>query len=344
MTTPGRVDPTACRLRWMTCMAGLLFMAAPAIAASPVGAAPSAGAVPPAVAHAPKLSLIGTPLRDPQWSPQVRAALEKDIAIARAVLAMAPEREDSYIWLGRRLAYMNRFDEAIAVFDQGLERFPDSYRLLRFRARKQARSRDFGAAIADYERGLALMRGVEDSYEPDGIPNARNQTLGSYRSNFHYYLAQTRWAVGDYAGVLDGMARSSAEPLVQNADHQIATRYWRYLALRKLGRHDDAAALVRDVPDDLVMIENGSYYDGVRLMKGSLASQDIAGRADAVSQFAVAMLAQFNGDEVAARRLMRALVVESPQGFWPAETELTRLSGNAAPTAVPVPHHDGVTP
>lgn len=274
----------------------------------------------------PAVSLLGTPLRDPAWSPATRAALEKDIAIARAVLAIAPEREDSWIWLGRRLAYMNRFPEAIAVFGEGLQRFPGSYRLLRFRARKLARSRDFDGAIRDYERGLALMSGSEDSYEPDGIPNARNQFLGSYRSNFHYYLAQTKWAVGDYQAVLDGMARSAAEPLVQNPDHQVATRYWRYLALRKLGRHADAAALVAEVPEDLVMLENGSYYDGLRLMKGTLARADLAGREDAVSLFAAAMLLDFSGHGAAAKVAMRDLVAASPQGFWPAETELLRTT------------------
>src|SRR5690606_40440925 len=89
-------------------------------------------------------------LRDPDWPESTRAYLEKDVESARAVLAIAPEREDSWIWLGRRLAYLNRFDEAIDVFTRGLERFPDSYRLLRFRGRKLARTRRFEAALSDY--------------------------------------------------------------------------------------------------------------------------------------------------------------------------------------------------
>jgi tetratricopeptide (TPR) repeat protein len=268
------------------------------------------------------VSLIGTELRDPDWSAGTRAALEKDLLIARKVMEVAPEREDSWIWLGRRLAYLNRFDEAIGVFTAGLEKFPRSYRLLRFRGRKLARSRQFERAIADYRRGLELMEGVGDSYEPDGMPNARNQFLGSYRGNLHYYLGQTLWAVGDYAGTLAEMERSIAEPLVQNPDHRIATIYWRYLALRKLGRHDEAAALVLDVPATLDLLENATYYDGVRYMQGTLDRRTLESRADAISRFAVAMDLHFRGNEGEAERMWEDIITTTPQGFWPAETEL----------------------
>jgi len=270
-------------------------------------------------------SLIGTPLRNPAWSADTLAGLEQDVAIARAAMDIAPDREASYIWLGRRLAYLNRFDEAIDVFTSGLVKFPDSYKLLRFRGRKLARSRQFDAALADYARGIALVESVQDSYEPDGIANARNQFLGSYRSNLHYYHAQTSWAVGDYATTLAGMERSAREPLVQNADHQIAIRYWRYLALRKLGRHDEAALAVRDTPAGLELLENDSYYDGVRYLQGTLSEAGVLSKHDPVSSFAVAMRRLFDGDTAGADTLLETIIVDSPQGFWPAETELLAL-------------------
>lgn len=279
--------------------------------------------------HPTDRTLIGTPLRNPDWSAETRARLEKDVEIARAVLAVAPEREDSWIWLGRRLAYLNRFDEAIEVFHQGLQRFPDGYRLLRFRGRKLARTRQFDAALADYSRGIALVENIQDSYEPDGLPNARNQFLGSYRSNMHYYHGQTSWAVGDYAATLAGMDRSAREPLVQNDDHQIAIRYWRHLALRKLGRHEEARAAVADTPAGLDLLENESYYDGVRYLQGSLGESEVLAKGDAVSSFAVAMTHAFRGDDARAAALLEQIILDAPQGFWPAEAELLRLRAAA---------------
>lgn len=276
------------------------------------------------------MSLIGTPLRDPAWSAQTRANLETDLRIARAAMEIAPDREDSYIWLGRRLAYLERFPEAIEVFTQGLSKFPDSYKLLRFRGRKLARSRQFEAALADYARGIELMENIPDSYEPDGILNARNQFLGSYRGNMHYYWAQTSWAIGDYEAVLRGMERSSKEPLAQNPDHLLATKYWRYLALRKLGRDQEAAELIREVPANLELLENFAYYDGVRFMQGSLSREELLAKADSVSLFAVAMDHHFRGEQQQAEALWESIIRDAPQGFWPAETELVASRRKAA--------------
>jgi tetratricopeptide (TPR) repeat protein len=267
-------------------------------------------------------SLIGTPLREPGWTRTTKATLEKDLEIAQAVISIAPEREDSFIWLGRRFGYLVRYQEAIDVFSEGLELFPDSYKLLRFRGRHLARNREFQRAIADYERAAILVENVQDSYEPDGIINARHQYLGSYRANIHYYLGQTSWAVGDYEAVLRGMERSSIEPLVQHNDRLVATSYWRFLALEKMGQHDAAVKLVAEIPDDLELLENHTYYEGVRFFKGSLTEKELLPRADSIVRFAIAMNHHFAGEQQVAEKMWAEIIESSPQGFWPAESEL----------------------
>lgn len=267
-------------------------------------------------------TLIGTPITVPAWSIETRARLEKDLEIAEAVMAVAPEREDSYIWLGRRLGYLTRNGEAIDVFTAGLEQFPDSYKLLRFRGRHLARNRQFERAIADYRRAATLVEDIQDSYEPDGIINPRHQYLGSYRSNIHYYLGQTSWAVGDYQATLDGMMRAAAEPLVQHDDRRVATGFWIYLALRKLGRHDEALAVVNAIPEDLELVENFDYYDGVRFFKGTLSESSLMADAGLNATFGVAMVHLIEGRTDQAVRMLEDLVAGSSQGYWPAETEL----------------------
>ena len=71
---------------------------------APIGCAPSEPAADEPVATepamaadlGPRVTLIGTPLREPEWSPEVRARLEEDLAIAQAAMNVAPDREDSY--------------------------------------------------------------------------------------------------------------------------------------------------------------------------------------------------------------------------------------------------------
>ena len=270
-------------------------------------------------------TLIGTPITEPAWSAETRARLEKDLEIARAVMEVAPEREDSHIWLGRRLGYLTRYGEAIDVFTEALEQFPDSYKLLRFRGRHLARNREFDRAIADYKRAADLVEDIQDSYEPDGIINARHQYLGSYRSNIHYYLGQTSWAIGDYQATLDGMTRAAGEPLVQHDDRRVATGFWQYLALRKLGRHEEAQSIVDAIPEGLELVENHDYYDGIRYFKGTLAEEELLPRAGLNAMFGVAMVHLIEGRMNKANMMLMDLVAGSSQGYWPAETELLML-------------------
>jgi len=270
-------------------------------------------------------TLIGTPVTEPAWSDATRARLEKDLEIARAVIEIAPEREDSHIWLGRRLGYLARNGEAVDVFTSGLEQFPDSYKLLRFRGRHLARNREFERAIADYKRAADMVEGIQDSYEPDGIINARHQYLGSYRSNIHYYLGQTSWAVGDYQATLDGMNRAASEPLVQHDDRRVATGFWQYLALRKLGRHEEAAAVVAAIPEDLELVENHDYYSGVRFFKGTLSEEALLPDAGLNAMFGISIVHFIEGRTAKATEMLRDLVTNSSQGYWPAETELLAL-------------------
>ena len=51
-------------------------------------------------------TLIGTPVTVPAWSNTTRQRLEKDLEIARAVMAIAPEREDA--WKVNKMEFRQR--------------------------------------------------------------------------------------------------------------------------------------------------------------------------------------------------------------------------------------------
>ncbi len=245
-------------------------------------------------------------------------------------MEVAPDREDSYIWLGRRLGYLARFPEAVEVFTRGLEKFPDSYKLFRYRGRHLARSRDFENAIADYRRAADLIAGQPDTFEPDGILNSIEQPITTYTSNIHYYLGQTSMAVGDYETVVTAMERALNEPMGQSADRLVSTAYWRYLGYRKLGQDAAAQAVVDAVPEDLQLIENFTYYDSVRFFKGTRTREELLPEADNLIKFAIAMDHHFRSEQEIAEEMWRDLVVNTAQGYWPAEAELV-MAGVAGP-------------
>ncbi|WP_417625218.1 tetratricopeptide repeat protein [Paremcibacter congregatus] len=274
---------------------------------------------------AKQTTLIGTPLRAPAWSEATKARLLLDLEIAQAAFDLAPDREESYIWLGRRYGYLGQYLTAIEIFSQGLEKFPDSYKLLRFRGRHLARTRQFERALADYRQAILLMADHPDSFEPDGIPNALGLTIGTYHTNIHYYLGQTSFAVGDYETMLVEMDQALTSPvLFARDDYLVSNGYWRYMALRKLGQHEAAEAMINAIPQQLDLIENTHYHKGVLLLQGYITEEDARKDSQALVKFALSMKYHFDGQAAKAAELQKEIIQDSPFGFWPAEVELVR--------------------
>ena len=300
----------------LACSICILACASPAVAQDRVPADAAAAGFCDA-------TLIGTSLRTPQFGPETQKRLDEDIAIARAALRIAPDREESFFWLGRRLGYAGRYCDAIDVFTRGLERFPDSYRLLRYRGRHLTRSRQFALGLADYRRAMQLMSGQPDSFEPDGLPNPLGLTLGTYKSNIIYYHAQTSFAVGDYDRMVEGMALAyTLVPAFARDDMLPPTAFWTYLAYRKMGEPDKARRAVAEVPVDLDLTENHEYHRAVQVFQGLLEPSDLTENEGTLVKFALAMELRFAGDEAGATALLRQIVEKNAQGFWPAEVEL----------------------
>ena len=97
-----------------------------------------------------------------------RTKLEADLATARRALAADPDDPDNIIWVGRRLGYLWRMSEAIAVYSEGIELHPDCARLYRHRGHRYISVRRFDDAIVDLEQrdqpwlvGEAWRRGKE---------------------------------------------------------------------------------------------------------------------------------------------------------------------------------------
>ena len=121
-------------------------------------------------------ALTGGALRRPAIEAERRASLEQKLADAREAWRAEPEAESSFIWVGRRLAYLGRYREAIDWYTRGLEAHPDSFRLLRHRGHRYISVRELDAAIADLSRAASLIEGVPDEVEEDGAPQPLRST------------------------------------------------------------------------------------------------------------------------------------------------------------------------
>jgi tetratricopeptide (TPR) repeat protein len=257
-----------------------------------------------------------------------------DLPAAQQRHAAAPTEENT-IWLGRRTAYLGRYEEAIAIYTTGLQRFPDSYRLYRHRGHRQISLRRFDAAIADFTRAAELMRGRPPEIEPDGIPNRLNRPLSTTQFNVWYHLGLAHYLKGEFAAAerayLECLAASD------NADSVTATVDWLYMAYRRQGKHDAAAALLGRITPEMTVVENDAYLKRLRFYQGQLSAEALLAStgtgedADltlATQGYGVANWYLVNGETARAIELFER-VAASPHrsafGTIAAEADLARL-------------------
>jgi tetratricopeptide (TPR) repeat protein len=280
------------------------------------------------------ISLLGDTLRRPTLDSAARARMEAQLEQARREAAARPNDPEALIWVGRRTAYLGRFNDAIAIFSDGVRRFPTDARMYRHRGHRYLSVRRLDEAIADFERAAQLMAGKPDEVEPDGQPNARNIPIGSLQSNVWYHLALAHYLKGDWQRA--AQAARSGIAVSSNPDRLVSQTHWLYMALRRGGMESSARDALAPIREDFDVIENDSYYKLVRMYKGSLPLTELDGSvaggvrtpSDASLAYGIANWHLYNGDTTRAARAFERLMAGGQWasfGYIAAEADLARL-------------------
>jgi len=282
-------------------------------------------------------SLFGEPLYPMELSAERKAELEADLAEARANFDADPENEDNIIWLGRRLAYLWRYQDAIDVYTQGLSLHPESYRLYRHRGHRNISVRNFDGAVTDLEKAAELSDGVPDAIEVDGAPNAQGIPRSTTQSNIWYHLALAHYLKGDF-----DKAAAAYETCMEysrvNDDMLVATADWQYMTLRRLGRDEDAAKVLEDIHEEMDVIENFAYHKRLLMYKGLVDPEELldpnADELDLATQgYGVANFYYVNGDVDKAREILDKVLEGkywSAFGYIAAEADVKRMDEEGA--------------
>lgn len=279
------------------------------------------------------LSLFGKPLVPPAPSAEARQGLEARLAEARAEYEKKPQDADAIIWLGRRTAYLGRYRESIAIYTKGIELHPNDARMYRHRGHRDISVRDFDRAIADLEKAASLIEGKPDEVEPDGAPNARNIPTSTSHTNIWYHLGLAYYLKGDFDQAL--RAYRECMRFSKNPDMQVATAHWLYMTLRRLGRDQDAQAVLEPIRPDMDIIENTAYHELLLMYKGLSTPDAVFQKATDGGGIGLPTLGYgvgnwhlYNGRRDAAADVFRQ-ILQSDQwaafGYIAAEAELKRM-------------------
>lgn len=197
---------------------------------------------------------------------ETRRQLEAKLDEARKVYLANPTNADAMIWLGRRIAYLGRFGEAIETFSEGIKKFPADARFYRHRGHRYITLRRFDLAIEDLSKAANLIKGKPDEVEPDGQPNARNIPTSTLQFNIWYHLGLAQYLTGKNKKALNSY-RKCLE-VSKNPDAIVATSHWLYMTLRRLNRPGEAARVLEPIRVSMDIIENDGYYRLLLMYKG----------------------------------------------------------------------------
>jgi tetratricopeptide (TPR) repeat protein len=264
------------------------------------------------------VSLFGDTLQFPIFDDSTTAQLQDAARAAAARLERDPSAEN-FVWLGRRLAYLWRYERAIAVFTNGIRGFPNDAALYRHRGHRYITTRRFEDAIADLTIAAGLISGTDDRIEEDGAPNPYNRPRSTLHFNVWYHLGLAHYLVADFEPAIEGFRQALA--VSKNDDSVVAAIDWLYMSLRRSGLHNEASLLLDVITPDMEILENNSYHNRLLMYKGLLSPDDLLDRADAsdlelaTQGYGVANWLLYTGDSAAARELLLKVV---DGDYWPA--------------------------
>ncbi len=219
------------------------------------------------------ISLLGHPLYSPEIAAERRARREANLAQAKADFDRDPHDPEAIIWLGRRTAYLGRYREAIAIYSNGIQRYPSNAKLYRHRGHRYLTVREMDKAIADLEKAANLMAGKPDEIEPDGMPNPKNIPRSTTQSNIWYHLGLAYYVRGHFVDAHRAFA--TCLEFSKNDDMVVATSYWLYLTLRRLDRDAEADQVLRPIRGKMDIIENFTYHQLLLLYKGEKSPESL---------------------------------------------------------------------
>lgn len=177
--------------------------------------------------------------------------------------AKAGKSEEDYINLGYLYVSAGQFNGAIDLYTRGLERYPDSFKLLRHRGHRYINTRQLDSAILDLERAVELLG--DDNTDVFQYRLSGEQ-FGTYEHWVWYHVGLYHYLNGDY-----GLAAEAYEKCVSTATNNevlAGAVDWLYNARMHNGEAGKASEALEAVPEDLDVSPTYSYFQRILVYKG----------------------------------------------------------------------------
>jgi tetratricopeptide (TPR) repeat protein len=271
---------------------------------------------------------------------------------------------DRFVLAGKLAGQLGHAADAVDILGEGLEHFPDDARLLRHRGHRYITLRRFEEARADLTRASSLVQGHQDEHEFYGaqikddfyrvlldrtdqlkytrvpvtsetVEATKHLYKATLHSSIHYHLALANYLLGQFEAALPSYEDTIASAV--DDEMKVAASDWRYMALRRLGRTDEAAASLDSLTLTGGAFSDSHYFRRWRMYKGELDPSELI---DPTNPDRVAVATQgygvgnwflYNGDERRAKEIFEMVTAAGSKdafGFIASEVELLRMAAS----------------
>ncbi len=270
-------------------------------------------------------------LGDTLWSAPPNKAILKQYQEKKLEFEKYPDSLDALIWYGRFTAYLGNYNEAIEIYSEGLNKFPNQSRLLRHRGHRYITLRKFEEAIADLSLAAELIEGTSNQPEEDGLPNALNIPVSSRHGNIYYHLGLAYYLDRQMLKSLDAFKKCLSTS--NSPDNVVSATHWIYMIQNRLGRKSAGDNYLRPISADMNVIENTSYLKACLLYKGELSFEELFSSkasntpSDTALQYALGNWVWYTGNPQKATEIFQNIVSGSDWasfGYIAAETDLAK--------------------
>lgn len=261
------------------------------------------------------ISFSGKPLLAPPVDPM---DMQKADSIISAAQSKGELIEDDYIAIGQQLINTNRYNDAIANYSAGLEKYPNSFKLLRHRGHRYISIRKLDEAIKDLKMAEELIRDQPDvpEYDATGHETGTYQHWIWYHIGLYYFLNQ--------AYLQAAPAYENCLAASRNDKNIVGSSDWLYNTYMRLGEMDKAQKLLEPITADFDTDQEHPYFRRVMLYKGIITPEELVdvnqdpaktSVSDVTKMYGLANWYRYQGDTEKAMGLYRK-IIQSESG-WP---------------------------
>ncbi len=206
------------------------------------------------------VSFTGKPLYRQKVSEEL---LSKSDSLIELIDKKGDLSEEDYIQKGNHYASSRRYRDAIEVYTEGLSKYPESFKLRRYRAHRYLSVRETEKAITDLTEAVDLL---DENTVKELENDSSGKPWGTYEHWIWYHIGLYHYLNANYEKAAEAYQKCIATAI--NGKNVVGPSDWLYNTYQKMGNPEKAAAVLEKITPDFNTDRDHIYFKRVMLFKG----------------------------------------------------------------------------